>query len=156
MTMMAVSVYNQLKMLKKNLLPVLIGSVAGCATSIGSILLAVKLFSLSEVLMRSLLPKSVMTVVALDLSAGIGGIPAITQTLVIITGLTSVLTGPFLIRLLKLKPVSTGVAVGISGHAIGTALFAPSLGEDVASASTVAMAFGTILTVVVLNVFFVV
>jgi putative effector of murein hydrolase len=83
-----------------------------------------------------------------------GGVGSIAAFAVLITGISSALLGPVLIQALKLKDtVAVGVALGVSGHVIGTAK-AMELGEVQGAVSGVAICltgiFTSILCVVVL------
>jgi len=71
---LALSIYHQRKVLGKYFLPIVVGSFAGAATSLASVALLCRLFRLDEVILSSLLPKSVTTAIALEISAGRGGI----------------------------------------------------------------------------------
>ena len=66
---LALSIYRQLELLKKNFLPVVLGCLAGCVTSMGSVYLLCRLFGLDESLTASLLPKSVTTPIAMEIAS---------------------------------------------------------------------------------------
>ena len=69
----------------------------------------------------SLLPKSVTTPNAIELSAQAGGVPAFTVAAVIFTGILGAILAPLLVKLFRVEdPVARGVAIGTSSHAIGT------------------------------------
>ncbi|WP_010253269.1 LrgB family protein [Treponema primitia] len=121
-TILALRIYRQRSLLRANIIPILLGCLAGSFASIGSIALLCRLFSLDTAVTLSMLPKSVTTAIALELSVKNGGLGGLTVSAVIVTGVFSASISPFLIRLFKLKdPVAAGVALGASGHAIGTA-----------------------------------
>lgn len=121
-TCIAVSVYNQMELLKRHLIPIIIGCTVGAAVSIGSIMLLSRWFGLTELLTLTLLPKSVTSAIAIELSALIGGTPSLTILAVMVTGTTGVITSPMLIQLLRIEdPIVQGVALGTSSHVIGTA-----------------------------------
>ena len=61
---LAVTIYAQIDLLKKNLLPILAGCAAGAVTSVLSIWGLCRLFGLDRTLTVSLLPKSVTTPIA--------------------------------------------------------------------------------------------
>jgi putative effector of murein hydrolase len=119
---MGVTIYNQREALKKNWLPILVGCFAGALTAIVSILLMSRLFGLDEVMTLSLLPKSVTTPIAMDLSASIGGNVSLTAVSVVMCGFVGAIVGPLLIRILKIKsPVARGLSMGCASHGLGTA-----------------------------------
>ena len=69
---MAVTIYSQIDLLKKNFLPILVGCAAGTLTSVFSIWGMCRLFGLDDALTVSLLPKSVTTPIATAISEGQG------------------------------------------------------------------------------------
>lgn len=153
-TCIAVSVYAKSDLLKRYLIPVLAGCTAGAATSIGSVLLLGRLLGLSDQLIGSLVPKSVTTAIAIELSPLVGGVPSITVMAVVITGVTGVLAAPVLIRMLGIKdPVVQGVAIGASSHVIGTAK-AIELGQTQGAMSGIAIFVTGIATVILSILFF--
>lgn len=145
-TVLALQIARQWKLLGANILPLLGGCLAGSVTSIVSVWGMCKLFSIDEALTASLMPKSVTTAIALDLSGRAGGIGALTVSAVILTGILSAILSPTLLRLFKLRsPVAAGTAIGASGHAIGTAR-ALEIGEVEGAMSGIALSVSGILT----------
>lgn len=59
--LLAVNIYNNLATVKKYLLPILAGTAAAAASSMGSVYILCKLFRLNDEMLLSLLPKSVTT-----------------------------------------------------------------------------------------------
>lgn len=136
---LAVRVYSQRATLRKNSLVILSGCAVGAIVSVGSVLFFGKLFGLQDVLLQSSLPKSATTPIAMEISGLIGGIPSVTVALVVVTGITAALIGPILIKICRLKnSIATGVALGTSGHAIGTSE-ALKLGSDQGAVSGVSI-----------------
>ena len=87
----------------------------------------------------SLIPKSVTTPIAMELSAQGGGVPAFTVAAVIFTGILGNLCAPALARLFRVKdPVAAGLAIGACSHAMGTAR-ALELGETEGAMSGLAI-----------------
>ena len=118
---LAVSVYSQLETLKKNLLPIIAGCLAGAIASMGSALLLCKAFGLDDKLVASMIPKSVTTPIAMEVSKNLGGIVPVTIAAVILTGIMGAVLAPILIRLFRIdNSVAAGVAIGASSHAVGT------------------------------------
>lgn len=119
---LALSIYNKVDVLKRNLVPVIVGASVGPLASMSSVFLMCKLFGLSEKLTNSILPKSVTTTIAIEVSKQIGGTVPITVAAVIVTGISGAIISPYLIKLFKLDDsISIGVAMGTSCHALGTA-----------------------------------
>ena len=144
----AVSVYAKLDVLKKNLLPVLVGCTVGAVTSVLSVWGLCRAFGLDTALTASLLPKSVTTPIASAIAEGHGGIVSITVVAVIFTGIVGNLSAPLMIRLFRVKdPVEAGLGIGACSHAMGTAK-ALELGETEGAMSGIAIGLCGIVTTV--------
>jgi putative effector of murein hydrolase len=153
-TILALKIYQQRALLKANILPVAAGCLAGSLASVGSVLGLCRLLAIDEVVTVSLLPKSVTTAIALELSARNGGLGGITLSAVIVTGIFSAVLAPLMVKLLRLKdPVAAGIAMGASGHAIGTAA-ALEMGEVEGAMSGIALALSGIITSVIFVILF--
>lgn len=118
---LAVKIYQQLELLKKDWLPVIIGSAVGAAVSICCVILMCHLLSLNDEITYSLFPKSVTTAIALPISAQLGGIRSITVLGITITGIMGAVFAPVFIKVFRVdNSVAAGVAIGTSSHALGT------------------------------------
>ena len=145
---LAVPLYEQWELLKKNVLAILAGIAAGVVTSLGSILLLAWLFRLDGACAVSLLPKSVTTAIGVDVSTELGGIPALTTAVIILTGITGNLLAVSLCRLLGItNPIARGIAIGTSSHAVGTSK-ALEIGQVEGAMSSLSIAVAGILTAV--------
>ena len=132
-----------------NIVPVAIGCAAGSAVSVFSTWGLCRLFGIDGAVTASLLPKSVTTAIALELVEKNGGVAGIAAPAVIVTGIFSAVFSPFMIKTLRLKdPVAAGVAMGASGHAIGTAA-ALELGETQGAMSGIAIGIMGIITSII-------
>ena len=144
---LAVTIYSQMDLLKKNLLPILAGCAAGAVTSVLSIWGLCRLFGLDEAMTASLLPKSVTTPIAISVSEAHGGIGSITVVAVVLTGIFGSITAPLLIRLFRVRePLAAGLAIGACSHAVGTSR-ALELGETEGAMSGLAIGVCGIVTV---------
>jgi putative effector of murein hydrolase len=145
-TILALRIYRQRSLLRANIIPIIFGCLVGSFGSVGIIALLCRLFSIDKRMTISLLPKSVTNAIALELSIKNNGFGGLTISAVIITGVFSAAFTPFLIRLFKLKdPIAVGVAMGASGHAIGTAA-ALKLGETQGAMGGIAIGIMGIIT----------
>ena len=152
-TCMAISIYNKRELLKKNLLPVLAGCVAGVLASVVSIVAMSRLFGLDQTMMMSLIPKSVTTPIATAISGAQGGIVSITVAAVIVTGVFGNMAGPFLCRIFRITdPIAQGVAYGTAAHVIGTAR-ARQHSEVAGAVSSLSLVVAGILTAVIFPIF---
>lgn len=146
---LGLSVYRQRKILREQFFPIFTGCLVGSLISMGSTVLLCRLLALNTGILNSLLPKSVTTAIALDLSDQMGGVKALTIMAVILCGTGGAILHPMVIRLLKLSdPVAIGVAFGTASHAVGTAR-ALEMGEVEGAVSGVAMGVAGICTVVI-------
>lgn len=136
---LAYPLYEHRELLRRLAFPILIGSLVGALVGIFSGFFLAKMSHLDEALLYSLLPKSVTTPVAMDISESLGGIAPLAAVLVIIAGLSGVLLGPLMYRIFSLRTeIGRGVGIGSASHAIGTAS-AFEQSELEGSISTIAM-----------------
>ncbi len=121
-TAFAVPVYDQRALIARRWRELLAGMVAGSvAAFVGGWFLA-SLLGIDGSLRLTLLPRSISTPFAMDLSASIGGVPELTATFVIITGVIGALLGEVLmLRVPVRSPLACGAMFGVAGHAAGTA-----------------------------------
>ena len=142
----AMSIYAKRDVLKRNLLPVLVGCTVGAVTSVLSVWALCRAFGLDAALTASLLPKSVTTPIASAIAESHGGIVSITAVAVIFTGIVGNLCAPLMIRLFRVKdPVEAGLGIGACSHALGTAK-ALELGETEGAMSGIAIGLCGIVT----------
>lgn len=150
---LAVPLYQQIDLLRKNLLAVAGGILAGVLTSLASIFVLAKLFALSHEQYVTLLPKSITTAIGMGISEELGGISTITVAVIIITGIVGNMTAEVVCKLFRIQdPVAKGLAIGASAHAIGTAK-AMELGEIEGAMSSLAIAVAGLLTVLGASIF---
>ncbi len=145
---LALSVYRQMEILKKHFLPILAGCLAGSLTSMSSAFLLCKAFRLNDKLVASMIPKSVTTPIAMEISRQGGGIVPVTVAAVIITGILGAILSPVLIKLFRVdNSVAAGVAIGACSHAVGTSK-AVELGEIEGAMSGLSLCISGIITVI--------
>ncbi|WP_066649280.1 LrgB family protein [Christensenella timonensis] len=145
---LALAIYRQLWLLKKNFLPVIVGCAAGSLASMGSVYGLCQLFGVGAEMTSSLLPKSVTTPIAMDVAAQLGGTPPITVAAVVVTGIVGAIAAPGMIKLFRVKnPVASGVAIGTCSHALGTTK-ALEIGEVEGAMSGLAIGVAGVLTVI--------
>jgi putative effector of murein hydrolase len=92
---LAFSIYQQIKVLKAHLFPILLGTLVGSAVSVACIMALAHLFQLPQDLMVSLLPKSTTTAIAVELSEAHGGILGVTMAAVLVTGVFGAMFAPY-------------------------------------------------------------
>lgn len=144
---LAIPLYEQLQLLRKNLTAILIGIASGVLCSGVSIFAMALLFGLSHTQYVTLLPKSITTAIGIGLSAELDGYVAITVSAIIFTGLIGNIAGDLLCRLLHIKnPIAKGIAIGTATHVMGTSK-AMEVGEIEGAMSSLSVAVAGIMTV---------
>lgn len=145
---LALSMFRHVKIIKKNLVPILVGCTVGVVSAVCSILVLCKVFGISDELTASILPKSITTAIAVELSAKLGGIPPITVAAVTVTGVFGTILSPYFIKWSRLNnSIASGLAIGASCHALGTTK-AIEIGEVEGSLSGIAVGLCGLLTVI--------
>ena len=119
---LAISFYEQFQAMRKHMLALTLGAIAGTVCCLGTIYILCRFFGFDRVLTLSLLPKGITNAIGVALSTEIGGIAAITTAGIAVTGTFGNIAGPALCRLFKIEnPIAMGVAFGTASHVIGTA-----------------------------------
>lgn len=145
---LALGIYNQRDILKKNFIPVLVGCTVGCAVSMGSVLLLCRLFGLDQAVTAAMLPKSCTTAIAVGIAEAKGGVVAIAVACVIIAGTVGAVGAPAFIRWFHVTdPVAQGLAIGACSHALGTTK-AREIGELQGAMSSIAIGICGLLAVI--------
>lgn len=145
---LAVPLYDQLDVVKKNAPVILISIAFGSLLSIFIVFLLCRLFGLSEVLTMSLIPKSVTSAIAMGVSETLGGIQAITVVAVLLSGILGAVAGPAFCKLAGIRSrVAVGLAMGTAAHGIATAK-AVELGEQEAAMGGLAVSIAGLVTVI--------
>lgn len=150
---LAIPLYRQWAVLKKNWKAIMAGIISGVLASMGSVLIMSIIFKLSHEQYVTLLPKSITTAIGMGVSEELGGIVAITVAVIIITGVIGNMLATPICTLFKIEePVAAGIGIGSSSHAVGTAR-AFELGETQGAMSSLAIAVSGLVTVVIASVF---
>lgn len=145
---LAIPLYAQWPKLKAMWLPLLLALLAGSLTAIFSAVLIAWLLGGSTATLLSLAPKSVTTPIAMGVAERIGGLPALTAVLVIITGILGAVGARTLYGWLRITdPAVRGFAIGIASHGIGTAR-AFQVSEQAGAFAALAMGLNGLLTAV--------
>lgn len=145
---LAIPLYQQLSLLRKNLLAVICGIISCVFASMSSVLAMSVLFSLSHEDFVTLLPKSITTAIGMGVSEELGGIQTITVAVIIVTGVLGNVIGEGVCKLFRItEPISRGLALGTAAHAIGTAK-ALEMGEIEGAMRSLSIAVAGLLTVV--------
>ena len=146
---LAVPLYEQWQILKKNALAILCGITAGSLTSMLSVVALGALLKLDPALTASMMPKSVTTAIGVEVAAELGGIGSLAGALIVLTGILGNLSASALCRIAGLHdPVARGVAIGTGSHAVGTAK-ALQMGPVEGAISGLSIAVAGVLTAII-------
>lgn len=144
---LAIPLYEQWKLLKKNIKAVLLGIVAGVLTSLGTVWVLAEIMGLSHKEYVTLLPKSITTAIGMGVSEELGGYVTITVAVIVVTGVLGNIFGELICKIFRITdPIARGLSIGSASHAIGTAK-AMELGEIEGAMSSLAIAVAGIFTV---------
>ena len=100
---LGVPLYLQLRMIKKQLMPILISQFAGCIVGLVSVTIIAKLMGASP-----------------EVNA-VGGIPSLTAAVVIVVGLFGAICGFKVLQVGHVgSPIAQGLSMGTASHAVGT------------------------------------
>jgi predicted murein hydrolase (TIGR00659 family) len=142
---LAVPLYKQRKTLMKQLVPIVGGVIIGSLVGMISGVLLADILGVSNDLILSIIPKSITTPVAIQVSTAIGGIPSMTIVFVLLAGLTGAVLGPLVFKWFRItSPLGIGMAFGSASHAIGISK-AKEFDELTVSISSVSMTLSAIL-----------
>lgn len=142
-----------LGMLAKNKRAVYFGLFLSSLTALGVTFLVGKLFHSDMSLVVSLMPKTVTTPIAVEISKVTGGIPELTACLVVFTGIYGALFGHRILKFFGIKSdVAIGLAIGAASHVLGTSTCVNKRRQVVMA--TLALIITGILTAVLCMLFF--
>ena len=150
---LAIPLYEQWQLLKKNYKAVIVGITSGVLTSLLTVFVLSLVMNLDHAQYVTLLPKSITTAIGMGLSEELGGYVTITVAVIVITGVLGNIFGEVICKLFRIEePIAKGLALGSASHAIGTAK-AMEMGEIEGTMSSLSIAVAGILTVVFSSAF---
>ncbi len=150
---LAVPLYQQVELLKKNYKAVLAGVTSGVLSSLVSILILAMLFHLDHATYVTFLPKSITTAIGIGVSEELGGCVAVTVVVIIVTGVIGNIFAEKFLRLIKIEePIAKGIAIGSASHAVGTSK-AMEMGAVEGSMSSLSIVVCGIMTVIGASIF---
>ncbi len=149
---LALPLWDNRDTIRRSVAPILLALVAGSVTAAGSAILLAQAFGLPTEVILSLAPKSTTAPVALGVSEAIGGLPALTAVLVILTGIIGAVIVTPLMTLLRIEDWrARGFSVGVASHGIGTAR-AFQVNPTAGAYAGIAMALNALLTSMIVPV----
>jgi len=150
---LAVPLYQQVELLKKNYKAVLAGILSGVISSMITILVLALLFGFDHASYVTFLPKSITTAIGMGVSQELGGYVSVTVVVIVLTGVIGNVIADRVLGFLHIEePIAKGVAIGSASHAIGTAR-AMEMGQVEGAMSGLSIVVSGIMTVLVATVF---
>lgn len=150
---LAVPLYEQIELLKKNYKAVLLGISSGVLMSMCSVLILAIIFRFDHKTYVTFLPKSITTAIGMGVSEEFGGYVAITVAVIVVTGVLGNMFAETVCKVCRIdEPIAKGIALGTASHAIGTAK-AMEMGEVEGAMSSLSIVVSGILTVIGANIF---
>lgn len=150
---LAIPLYEQIELLKKNVKAIVAGVTAGVLTSMLSVLGCAAVFQLSQKEYLSFLPKSVTTAIGMGISEELGGMVTLTVVVIMITGIAGAIVAELVMKLFRIKePIAKGIGIGSASHVVGTAK-AMEMGRLEGAMSSLSIAVSGVLTVIAASVF---
>ena len=144
---LAVPLYKQFELLKKNFLPILLGITIGSLVGILSIISISVFLKLDNLITISLLSKSVTTPIGIEITNQLGGLAPVTVLAIILSGIVGAIIAPPVCKVFKItNPVAIGVGIGTSSHAVGTSK-AFEMGETEGALSSLSIGIAGVITV---------
>ncbi|MGT2755155.1 LrgB family protein [Streptococcus ovis] len=118
---LAIPLYRNFHLMKHHYRSILFGTLVATVINTSYTALIAKWFGLDYFFAISLFPKSVTTAMAVGISEKMGGLITITLVVVVVTGVLTSVIGPSFLKWLNIDdPVVIGLALGGTGHAVGT------------------------------------
>lgn len=150
---LAIPLYEQVTVLKKNFKAIIAGIVSGVITGLCSILAMALIFGFTHEQYVTFLPKSITTAIGMGVSEELGGYVSITVAVIIITGVLGSVIAEGFLKLFKITdPVAKGIAIGTASHAVGTSK-AMEIGKTEGAMSGLSIVVSGLLTVAGASVF---
>lgn len=118
---LALPLYQEIKHIKNQFLPIFITELVGSFVGIVSAVLIAHWFGATDEVVRSLAAKSVSTPIAIEITHKLGGIPALTSAIVVLVGMIGAVVG---LKTLSVghvnNSVSRSLSMGTAAHVMGT------------------------------------
>lgn len=146
---LAVPLYKQIELLKKNAIAIFIGIFCGTLIGIFSIIFLSHIIGLNVPMIVSLIPKSVTTPIGIAISEQFNGIVPVTVLAIILSGIIGAIIGPTICRIFRIRNrIAIGISLGTASHAVGTTK-ALELGETEGAMSSLSIGIAGMMTVFV-------
>jgi predicted murein hydrolase (TIGR00659 family) len=122
MVAFAIPIYEQRHFIRRHWPVLAAGALVGSGVAMLSSWALASALGLDGALRLSLLPRSISTPFAMEVSGDIGGIPDLTAVFVVVTGVFGAILGEILLGRLPVRStLARGAALGMGAHGAGTA-----------------------------------
>lgn len=119
---LGIPLYQNRGLVLRSILPMACALAAGSGAALLSAVFLARVLGAASAVVTSIAPKSVTAAVAMAISARLGGDPALTAVLVILTGIIGAVVVTPLLNLLRVTDKrARGFAAGVAAHGICTA-----------------------------------
>ena len=147
---LAVPLYLNLRRIRQLFWPTLTTLVVGGVFATTLCLVLGWWLGADHMILMTMAPKSVTSPIAMLVAEQIGGVAALAAVFVLITGVVGGIFGPGLLDLARVRsPAARGMALGLTAHAVGTAV-ALQEGEETGAFAALGMSLMGVATAVFL------
>jgi|LGOV01.1.fsa_nt_gb predicted murein hydrolase (TIGR00659 family) len=151
--LLAIPLYRHREAIRTYFIPIIIGILVSISSSILVITLLSKALGLSDEMMYTLIPKSITTPMAMEVSDMLSGIPNVTVIAVIITGILGATIAPYVMKFGHIKSdIAKGISIGAASHGIGTSK-AMEMSDETGAMSGLAMGLTGVIFVLLTSVY---
>lgn len=114
--------YENYHYIRKHFIPIFLTMFFGAFVGVLSVLCLALMMGAKKEIIASLIPKSVTSPIAIEISSSLGGLSSLAVVVVIIVGIFGASFGPSLLKKIKVEDkIAKGLAMGGASHALGTA-----------------------------------
>ncbi|MBE6036913.1 MAG: LrgB family protein [Clostridiales bacterium] len=150
---LALPLYEQFNVLKKNYKAVLLGILSGVASSLLVIAVFAVILGFTHEEYATFLPKSITTAIGMAVSEELGGYPGLAAAIIAITGISGNMMAETVCKLFRItEPMAKGIAIGSASHVMGTTK-AMEMGPVEGAMSSLSIVVSGVLTVLAATVF---
>lgn len=149
---LAVPLYKQFDLLKKHIVAILVGIITSVLISFFSVFIMCKIMKADDIILNSIIPKSITTPMGVSLVNSLNGIESITIMCIILTGIVGSIIAPIVFKIGKIEnKIAKGIGLGTSSHAVGTSK-AIEMGEVEGAMSSLSIGICGIITVILVPI----
>ncbi|MFI2743494.1 LrgB family protein [Zhouia sp. PK063] len=146
---LAIPLYRQMKRIRQQWGIILLSSFVGAVSGIVSVVLVAWAMGAPRAIILSLVPKSVTTPIAMEISRVVGGIPALTACIVIFAGIFGSALGYLFMHRFRIhNPMAQGFSIGMAAHVLGASK-SMEISANYAAFATVGLIINGICTAVI-------